>query len=83
MRRKVSRHSANRGCEVIPDLRAKMLSETSAFLTWALAEERNLPRIGRRRVSGGGFGALLRRPGARQAMDRWWDRTLDLVTEKW
>lgn len=60
-----------------------MLKETSAFLTWALAEERNLPRIPRRRVSKGGFSAFLRQAGSRQAIERWWDQALDVVAEKW
>jgi hypothetical protein len=55
-----------------------MIQQTSAFLTWALAEDRGLPRIPRRRVDQGGFAPLLRQPGVRQMVDRWWTRTLNL-----
>ncbi len=60
------------------DLRADMIRQTSEFLTWALAADRGLPRIPRRRVDQGGFSALLRQPGVRAMVDRWWSRTLDL-----
>lgn len=53
-----------------------MIAETSAFLSWALREGRDLPRIPRRRVSDGGFAMLLRMPGGRAAVAGWWNRTL-------
>ncbi|MEM6394421.1 MAG: hypothetical protein AAF797_16765 [Planctomycetota bacterium] len=54
-----------------------MIHETSAFLTWALREDRDLPRIPRQRVDRGGFTALLRRSAtARAAVHHWWSRTL-------
>ena len=65
------------------DLREQMLCETSTFLTWALARDRGLPNIPRRRVSEGGFARLLRQPGAREAIDRWWLRTLEIVADYW
>ena len=65
------------------DLRDQMLRETSAFLTWALNQDRDLPRIPRRRVSDGGFARLLRQPGARAAIDRWWVRTLEILSDYW
>ena len=58
------------------DPRAAMIAQTGAFLTWAMAQDRGLPRIPRRRVDEGGFTELLQRPGARAAADRWWERTL-------
>ncbi|MEM1211276.1 MAG: hypothetical protein AAGI68_03160 [Planctomycetota bacterium] len=59
------------------DPREQMIRETSAFLTWALREERDLPRIPRRRVDRGGFAELLRRSAAaRAAVQHWWSRTL-------
>lgn len=56
-----------------------MIAETSAFLSWALRERANLPRIPRRRLDEGGFTALLRRPGARAAVAHWWGRILERV----
>ena len=57
--------------------RRRMIAEHSAFLSWALAEAHRLPRIPRRRVTQGGFGPLLRRPGARAAVGHWWRRVLE------
>lgn len=54
-----------------------MIAETSAFLSWALAEGGRMPRIPRRRVDEGGFAAFMRMPGARRAVARWWDAVLD------
>jgi hypothetical protein len=56
-----------------------MIAETGAFLTWALRERPDLPRIPRRRVEEGGFTTLLRMPGARAAVGRWWDSVLERV----
>jgi len=61
------------------DPREQMISQTSAFLSWALREGRDLPRIPRRRVDEGGFTRLLRTPGARAAVAHWWGRVLDRV----
>lgn len=58
------------------DLRRQMIAEHSAFLSWALRQGR-LPRIPRRRVSYGGFGSLMKRPGARAAVAHWWRRALE------
>jgi len=63
----------------LPDRRERMIAETSAFLTWALANDVQLPRIPRRRVSIGGFSVYADAPGAREAMHHWWGRTLSLV----
>ena len=54
------------------DHRRQMIAEHSAFLSWALRRHRRLPRIPRRRVSYGGFAAMLKRPGARAAVTHWW-----------
>lgn len=62
--------------QVPSDLRTQMIRETSAFLTWALAKDRGLPRVPRRRVDEGGFGPLLQIAGARALVDRWWARVL-------
>jgi hypothetical protein len=57
-----------------------MIDETGAWLTWALEQGIELPRIPRRSVEDGGFGSLLTRPGARAAVDRWWYMALDQVS---
>ncbi len=62
------------------DARRQMIDETSAFLTWALAEDRGLPRIPRRAVRGGGFGPLvMSRPLARAVARHFWGRAFDLL----
>ena len=66
------------GGEVL-DARRTMIRETNAFLSWALREDRGLPRIPRRRAdgAGGGFGrALMHRPQARAVARHFWVRTL-------
>ncbi len=60
----------------VPDVRARMISHTGAFLSWGLGGDRGLPRIPRRKVSEGGFAAALREPGAREAFGRWWSAAL-------
>ena len=58
------------------DIRIKMIRETNAFLSWSLAKDRGLPRIARRRVDMGGFGWILKHPGAMALVRRWWKRVL-------
>jgi hypothetical protein len=62
-----------------PDRRQQMIDETGAFLTWALRSGASLPKIPRRRVDAGGFAQLLRSPGAKAAVNHWWNRTLEIV----
>ncbi|MEM9881749.1 MAG: hypothetical protein AAF800_02385 [Planctomycetota bacterium] len=61
------------------DARRKAIAETSAFLTWALARDRGLPRIPRRPVAKGGFDRLLDRPVARTIVTHWWGRALEKI----
>ncbi len=68
-----------RGGELPRDARREAIAQTSAFLTWALAEERNLPKIPRREVSDGGFAKLLDRPMARTVVRHWWGQTLEVL----
>ena len=68
--------------KAIKDLRLQMIRETEAWVNWALANSDRIPRIPRRRVDEGGFSMLLKMPGARAAIGRWWSRTLDLVDHK-
>lgn len=63
------------------DVRLRMIAETEAFLNWALQDGRDLPRIPRRRVDAGGFEPLLRHPGARAMVLRWWQRALDVARQ--
>lgn len=60
----------------LEDIHQKMVDETSEFLTWALSEDRRLPRIPRKRVDQGGFRELLAVPGAKKLVHRWWNRIL-------
>ncbi|MEX0887676.1 MAG: hypothetical protein WD009_14685 [Phycisphaeraceae bacterium] len=59
------------------DARRHMVQETSAFLTWALRTQADVPRIPCRRIDRGGFSELLKRRGARAAVAHWWVRALD------
>jgi hypothetical protein len=56
-------------------MRRRMIHEHSAFLTWALRQQRT-PRIPRRRVADGGFDRHMRRPEARAAVRHWWQWVL-------
>ena len=53
-----------------------MVSETSAFLSWALREQSDF-RIPRRRVDRGGFAGLMSEPQARASVNQWWMRVLN------
>ena len=59
--------------------RQEMIDHHSRFLTWALRNGVEFPRIPRRRVDEGGFGYLRKMQGAKEMVDRWWGRTLELV----
>lgn len=54
-----------------------MIRDTGRFLTWALSEERGLPRIPTRRSRDGGFAGLMRRPASRLMAAHWWHRAVD------
>ncbi|MCC5829426.1 MAG: hypothetical protein JJU36_08260 [Phycisphaeraceae bacterium] len=69
------RHGKPRASE-LEDIPRRMAEETSAFLTWALSGSHDMPRIPRRRVDEGGFGSMLKMPGARRLVYRWWLRVL-------
>lgn len=61
------------------ETREQMIAETSAFLSAALRDRREVPRIPARRVDVGGVSVLLRaRPAFRAAVTRWWSRVLTL-----
>lgn len=64
------------------DARARAIAETSAFLTWALSEDRRLPRIPRRRVDQGGFGEMMRRPLAGKIVAHWWSEALRRIADR-
>jgi hypothetical protein len=74
------RDNSERSSGAWPDRRIEMIQQTSAFLSWALAEDRGLPQIPRQRVDQGGFGPLLREPGGRALAARWW---LQVLTASW
>lgn len=52
-----------------------MLDETSAWLSWAIRNRVEVPRIPRRRVDLGGFTKIINNPGARAAAKQFWVRT--------
>lgn len=56
-----------------------MIAQTSAFLTWALANDVKLPVIPRRPASQGGFDRVLEHPGARAAAGHWWLKAIQAV----
>ena len=58
--------------------RVEMLAHTSAFLSWALAEERGLIAIPRLRVDHGGFDAIMRKPGSRRLAALWWSQAIGI-----
>jgi hypothetical protein len=60
------------------DLRLKMIADTEVFLNWALSNSGKMPRIPRQRVSEGGFSTILRNPGAKAMVGRFWHKALDV-----
>ena len=58
------------------DMRRQMIAETSAYLSWALRNGAEAPRIPTRRVSQGGFTGIMRQRGMRAVVMAFWDRTL-------
>lgn len=63
------------------DARRRAIAETSAFLSWALASDRQLPRIPRRRVDRGGFTQMLKSPLAGKLITHWWASALDRIRD--
>ena len=61
------------------DLRGQMISDTNKFLSWALHNPDQVPRIPRRRVDEGGFSTLLQHPGAKALVQRWWNRVFEIL----
>jgi hypothetical protein len=65
--------------QVPVDRRQMMIDQTSAFLTWALEHDVQLPRIPRLPVEQGGYDRVLARPGARAAAHFWWLRAIQTM----
>lgn len=63
------------------DARRQAIAETSAFLTWALRTDQQLPRIPRRRVDRGGFSQMLRHPLGGRLITYWWAQALERIRE--
>ena len=63
------------------DARRRAIAETSAFLTWAMQNDKPLPRIPRRRVDKGGFSHLLSRPNASGIISCWWAKAIDKIRD--
>ncbi|XAL99008.1 hypothetical protein OT109_15660 [Phycisphaeraceae bacterium D3-23] len=64
------------------DARSQAIAETSAFLSWALSQDRPLPRIPRRRVDQGGFAEMMRAPLARKIVAHWWSQALERIADR-
>lgn len=64
------------------DARRRAIAETSAFLSWAMHNGEDLPRIPRRRADKGGFSEMLKRPGAPAILSYWWSKALERVRER-
>lgn len=54
----------------------RMAMEHSAWLTRVLGSRHQPPRIPVRKVSEGGFAAMMATPSGRFRAERWWERTL-------
>jgi hypothetical protein len=63
----------------IRNLRLEMIEETNRFLTWALSEDRRLPRIPTRAMSKGGFRHIMDLDSGKTLVYKWWHKTLELV----
>ena len=63
------------------DARRRAIAETSAFLSWALTTDPDLPRIPRRRVDQGGFRQMLKRPMGGKIVNYWWAKALDRIRD--
>ena len=59
--------------------RREIIDETNRFLSWALSEDRKLPRIPTTLVESGGFDKLMKTPGAKKIAARWWVRAIDRI----
>ena len=68
------------GSQLVEEARVRMIRETNSFLTWALVQEYDLPRIPRRLSSQGGLDPWLSRPGARRMDGQWWNLALALIS---
>jgi hypothetical protein len=64
------------------DYQREMIDETSRWLSWALSERRDLPRIPTRMSDHGGFSALMKMTGARKLVAHWWGRVLDKLPDR-
>lgn len=56
-------------------------AQHSAWLTGAITSGRQYPSIPTRRVSDGGWAALMSRPGGSVRAERWWSLAFDEVDE--
>ncbi len=59
----------------------RMIAEHNAFLSWAMSEDADIPRIPSRRADRGGFAEMLKAPGARAAIEHWWRRVLTTLRD--
>ncbi len=64
------------------DYQREMIDETSRWLSWALSEGRDLPRIPTRMSDHGGFSSLMKMAGAKKLVARWWARVIDKLPDR-
>ncbi len=62
-----------------PDRRQEMIDETSAFITWALANPEKVPRLPVRSVHSGGFEGITQSPAARKLISGFWNRAISVI----
>jgi hypothetical protein len=62
----------------LADHAAEMRRRHSAWLTRAMRRPSRYPRIPTRRVSDGGFSAVVATPTGREWADQWWAETLQM-----
>jgi hypothetical protein len=77
----VSRFFKNNRRQRVRDMRQEMIDDTSSFLSWALKGDHGLPRIPTKLASDGGFGQMMKVPGARKLASRWWAKAVDLLPD--
>lgn len=61
------------------DRRQEMIDETSAFITWALANPEKVPRLPVRSVNSGGFDGITRSASANKLIAGFWNRAISVI----
>ena len=67
--------------ERVRDLRQEMIDDMGDFLSHALNGEQEVPRIPIKMAGEGGFGKLMKMPGARQLATNWWAKAVERLPD--